>query len=581
MYLDTWNVVSGSASDTGGLGGLGISLGDASDILQLVSNRQREMRNKPRPSQEYIIEKFSKPMGIKPKRGVVLDADKEIQVGLTGLQDDKFDLSVDDFDFDFDEDCSTELVNESAVEIKSDTVEKDEKAKAIEIENEEDSQLDRDLASMELYKALQTEAIGHDDNTMDDPLDGWDEEDEYDEEPDEDEEDPLADWDEEDEFDEDSESEDEDSEDDILDDALGDDLDDEEDEPAPKVEPKPAPKFKSLAELRAEAKQKEREEEAARLRKEQEQNKPQAEPIKSAPKFKSLAELRAEAKQKEREEEAARLQNGHEQNKPAEPIKPIKAETPKVIDPLDLEDDPLDDEEDPLADWDEEDEGFDDESETEDDILDDALGDEDDWEDEDEPEPIKPNKEFRQPDTPKSVAIKENPKPEPIKPTVQEVEVQSDKEKELLARLERARKLAEEERLHKLELEVLAAENEADRLARENKEIKKAEPKVKKVEQKPKQTEPTKPKVKHVSKADELDNVVAVPPRRPSKIDMYTAMKDNELYIEVRKFLKKREIQKKPADVKELNEEFGAANIKKLILKSYLISTGKGVTIGR
>lgn len=66
-----------------------------------------------------------------------------------------------------------------------------------------------------------------------------------------------------------------------------------------------------------------------------------------------------------------------------------------------------------------------------------------------------------------------------------------------------------------------------------------------------------------------------------SKIKIYSGMKDDELYSEVKKFLRNREIQRRPVAKQELYDEFGAENIKKLIVKSYLIQTGKGVTIGR
>lgn len=61
----------------------------------------------------------------------------------------------------------------------------------------------------------------------------------------------------------------------------------------------------------------------------------------------------------------------------------------------------------------------------------------------------------------------------------------------------------------------------------------------------------------------------------------YDNLDIDALYGEVRKFLKLHNVEKKIIDIKILENEFGKANIKKLILKSYLISIGKGVTVGR
>ena len=45
-------------------------------------------------------------------------------------------------------------------------------------------------------------------------------------------------------------------------------------------------------------------------------------------------------------------------------------------------------------------------------------------------------------------------------------------------------------------------------------------------------------------------------------------------------FMVKKGVKHKPVDINELNLEFGADNIKKLIVKQYLIKTKKGVTVG-
>jgi len=53
------------------------------------------------------------------------------------------------------------------------------------------------------------------------------------------------------------------------------------------------------------------------------------------------------------------------------------------------------------------------------------------------------------------------------------------------------------------------------------------------------------------------------------------------LYSEVKKFLKAAGVEKTIVDRKLLDDKFGERNVKKLILKSYLIAIGRGVTIGK
>ena len=67
---------------------------------------------------------------------------------------------------------------------------------------------------------------------------------------------------------------------------------------------------------------------------------------------------------------------------------------------------------------------------------------------------------------------------------------------------------------------------------------------------------------------------------KESKID-YSSLDIDSLYKEVRNLLKANNIEHNIVDVKVLESRFGKSNIKKLIIKSYLISIGKGVTIGR
>lgn len=66
-----------------------------------------------------------------------------------------------------------------------------------------------------------------------------------------------------------------------------------------------------------------------------------------------------------------------------------------------------------------------------------------------------------------------------------------------------------------------------------------------------------------------------------SSPDKYSSMDIEALYAEVRMFMQRKGVAKSIVDKKMIEAEFGILNIKKLILKSYLISIGKGVTIGK
>lgn len=65
-----------------------------------------------------------------------------------------------------------------------------------------------------------------------------------------------------------------------------------------------------------------------------------------------------------------------------------------------------------------------------------------------------------------------------------------------------------------------------------------------------------------------------------SKIEYYSSLDINSLFKEVKAFADKQGLSRKIIDKKVLENQFGRANINKLILKSYLISIGKGVTFG-
>ena len=65
-----------------------------------------------------------------------------------------------------------------------------------------------------------------------------------------------------------------------------------------------------------------------------------------------------------------------------------------------------------------------------------------------------------------------------------------------------------------------------------------------------------------------------------TKYDMYAAMTIEAFYGKVKEFMLARDVRHCALDIKVLDNEFGAENIKKLITKQYLIKTKKGVTVG-
>ena len=64
-------------------------------------------------------------------------------------------------------------------------------------------------------------------------------------------------------------------------------------------------------------------------------------------------------------------------------------------------------------------------------------------------------------------------------------------------------------------------------------------------------------------------------------IDYYSNMDIESLYKEVRQYMLDKGVRRRIIDLSELESKFGRDNIKKLILKSYLILIGRGVTIGK
>lgn len=196
---------------------------------------------------------------------------------------------------------------------------------------------------------------------------------------------------------------------------------------------------------------------------------------------------------------------------------------------------------------------------------------------------------------------------------LQQMRLEEQARKEEAERIESERKFkAEQERIKReqeqirlLEQQRIEAENRRKQLEEENKRRQKEEEnkrkqqeekerqerlrkvlEIKKMKQAQEQAAKTNAvKNKQTAHKDAVDNlnknIKSAPIQNGSLYDKYNSLDTDALYDEVRKFMNTHNVGKRIVDVKILENEFGKANIKKLILKSYLISVGKGVTIGK
>ena len=131
------------------------------------------------------------------------------------------------------------------------------------------------------------------------------------------------------------------------------------------------------------------------------------------------------------------------------------------------------------------------------------------------------------------------------------------------------------------ELNRLKAEN--DKLKRESEKSKSNQPEIVKAA--------VNKQTNEVKKKNDIVDTICEPGARKakelkaeevtgSKYDKYTVMNINALYANVSRYMISKGVRHKPIDINELNEKFGTDNIKKLIVKQYLIKTKKGVTVG-
>lgn len=90
-------------------------------------------------------------------------------------------------------------------------------------------------------------------------------------------------------------------------------------------------------------------------------------------------------------------------------------------------------------------------------------------------------------------------------------------------------------------------------------------------------TETAKPAVQKAHKTSTQPKVNA----KVNKEEQYNSLDIDTLYTKVVEFMMAHEVSKSAIDRNILDTEFGVLNINKLIMKSYLISMGKKVTIGK
>ena len=154
----------------------------------------------------------------------------------------------------------------------------------------------------------------------------------------------------------------------------------------------------------------------------------------------------------------------------------------------------------------------------------------------------------------------------------------ANEQKRLELENERLRLANEKAQLELREQQRIAEEN---RLKQERLAKTKAEQKKTNIE--PKKTKPIqKSNNEKVIKSENTEKVKPVD-RQVSDLDInkYSGMEIDELYKYVKSFLIKNNVKSSAIDKSILDKNFGAANINKLIMKSYLILLGKKVTIGK
>lgn len=193
--------------------------------------------------------------------------------------------------------------------------------------------------------------------------------------------------------------------------------------------------------------------------------------------------------------------------------------------------------------------------------------DEDDYFDEDDTELEAAEAEILVDSTPKST-IKSN--------TKTDTELEEIKHK--LDTLNRQKEAARQLEIKRLQLEAQKAERELAELEKRNKlalqtQMKRSTNELKNTTSMQKEKQPIS-NIKNEAPVQKQIHTI-------TKEQMYSNMEIDALYNEVKKYLSSRGVKKVAISKEELEKEFGKSNISKLIIKSYLILIGKGVTIGK
>ncbi len=146
---------------------------------------------------------------------------------------------------------------------------------------------------------------------------------------------------------------------------------------------------------------------------------------------------------------------------------------------------------------------------------------------------------------------------EDIEETDEEEEIQEDRDKEVGT--ENNIELEMKTKILEMEMEINRLKANSSNISNENN----------KVRQKDKVVKQRSDAVKQIVKPD------------TNTKNNYDSLDIDALYIEVKEYMNRMGVGRSPMSRKQLDEEFGQGNVKRLLLKSYLITLGNRVTIGR
>lgn len=220
-----------------------------------------------------------------------------------------------------------------------------------------------------------------------------------------------------------------------------------------------------------------------------------------------------------------------------------------------------------------------DEDETDEDSLLDDLFDEDEGQDEEEPEPVASVKATEVKITPPQIKVEA---PREVSSVVQEVNIDTEEIVDETDEEIMLRKQLEEIQRRKRE----KAEADAIKIAKQKRVLelqKQLEREQKELESEEAVDIPIS-KSKQVVTQAPISNKQSVPVTRSAseiRHRQYDEMEIDALYIEVKRFLQQNGVEKGMVAASKVVDEFGSNCVQRLKKKSYIITIGKGVTIGR